>query len=230
MRVPSFQVVPSKSLADLFDRRVAAHEILGTASVEHIDPLEAECVAGAVRKRRDEFAAGRVCAREGLAQCGIQGHPLLKNESRDPAWPPGIAGSITHTDGFCGAVVCTHRTYRGLGIDVECAGRVTKDLESKICVEEERQWLDREAEDRRALMATLVFSAKEAFFKCQFALTSQWIDFSMVTITVADPGASSGEFVLRPNQELEVFGSVTPPLVGRFVASDDHMMTGIAIE
>ena len=68
-------------------------------------PEEEALVAGAVTKRREEFAAGRNAARAALAGLGPPPCPLLRAGRRAPAWPQGIVGSITHCSGFCCAVV-----------------------------------------------------------------------------------------------------------------------------
>ena len=36
-----------------------------------------------------------------------------------------------------------------------------------------------------ALLAALIFSAKEAFYKAQYELTTQWLDFNDVTLDLA---------------------------------------------
>jgi hypothetical protein len=69
----------------------------------HCDELR--LMASAVPRRRAEFAAGRACARAALRRLGINGWPLLVGSKREPLWPAGVVGSITHTDGLVAAAV-----------------------------------------------------------------------------------------------------------------------------
>src|SRR5208282_5779110 len=64
-------------------------------------PEEAAYLGRSVPKRAQEFAAGRVCARRALAELGVVDFPLRVGEDREPLWPEGTVGSITHTTGFC---------------------------------------------------------------------------------------------------------------------------------
>src|SRR3569623_1114660 len=74
-----------------------------------IHPDEAQQVAGAVAKRRVEFAAGRACARRALTRLGIRDFVLKNGAARAPRWPRGVVGSISHAGaipgGRCGVVV-----------------------------------------------------------------------------------------------------------------------------
>jgi 4'-phosphopantetheinyl transferase EntD len=42
-----------------------------------------------------------------------------------------------------------------------------------------------EPEERRPELATKFFCAKEAFYKCQYPVTGQWLDFHEVAVTIA---------------------------------------------
>ena len=75
-------------------------------------PGEAVYVAKAVPKRINEFAAGRACARRALATFGMPGAVLLAAPDRQPLWPTGFVGSITHTAGFCAAAVAPRSRWR----------------------------------------------------------------------------------------------------------------------
>ena len=51
----------------------------------------------AVQKRKAEFLAGRYCARAALAQLdGSLAVNIGIGANREPLWPPGFVGSITH--------------------------------------------------------------------------------------------------------------------------------------
>ena len=70
------------------------------------DVLEAErpIVKKAVEKRRREFSAGRTCARQALRELGCADAPIVHNQNGAPLWPPGIVGSITHSNTYAAAV------------------------------------------------------------------------------------------------------------------------------
>src|SRR5690242_4153856 len=68
-------------------------------------PAEAAQIQGAVEARRREFATGRHCARQALAALGVPATPLLSGGHREPLWPAGVVGSITHCTGYRAAAV-----------------------------------------------------------------------------------------------------------------------------
>src|SRR5437763_335927 len=98
----------------LFDGFVVTAQAVPTALDGQLYPEERACIARAVPKRRAEFATGRVCARQALERLGVAVGPLLPHPDRSPAWPPGIVGSISHTDGYCAVAVA--EATRALGI------------------------------------------------------------------------------------------------------------------
>ena len=168
-------------------------------AVEWGDPREPSCplfpeelplVASAVEKRRLEFARGRQCARAALRRLGLEARPLLTGTQREPLWPTGIVGSITHTTALCVAAVAWQRSYAGVGIDVEPAAPLLLAVAERIATEAEMSALDSMPP---LLAARLIFSAKEAFYKCQFYRTRQFLGFFDVAIALE----SRGEFSAR---------------------------------
>jgi len=180
------------------DVAVVATEI---GDVTHeLMPEEAEHVARAVPKRLREFARGRVSARQLLGELGVPSAGLLVGPKREPLWPESVVGSITHDDTLCVVAVARREHYAGLGIDVE----PDEPLEPEVAA---RIWSPAEAEDaaRRAdmtpvLAARLVFSAKEAFYKCQFPLTRTFLGFKDVCVTLGE-----GTFEARLERTVEAF-------------------------
>ena len=153
-------------------------------------PEELELVASAVDKRRLEFGRGRQCARAALRRLGLADGPLLAGEQREPLWPTGVVGSITHTDGLCGAVVAWRHSYAGVGIDVESAAPLLPAVAKRIASDAEMNALDSLPP---LLAARLVFSAKEAFYKCQFYRTRKYLGFFDVALELE----SHGDFAVR---------------------------------
>lgn len=153
---------------------------------------EAELVASAVEKRRLEFARGRHCARAALRRLGLADQPLLSGSQREPLWPTGVVGSITHTAGMCGAVVGWQSRYSGVGIDIEPAAPLERAVAERIASEAEMRSLDALPP---LLAARLIFSAKEAFYKCQFSVTRQFLGFSEVSVALEPQGEFSLELL-----------------------------------
>jgi enterobactin synthetase component D / holo-[acyl-carrier protein] synthase len=157
-------------------------------------PEELRLVASAVDKRRLEFARGRQCARAALRRLGLSDSPLLSGAQREPLWPAGVVGSITHTQGLCLAAVAWQSSYAGVGIDVEPALALEPALAQRIASEREMSAL---AAMPPLLAARLVFSAKEAFYKCQFYRTRQFLDFFDVSIELEPEGEFSARLLVE---------------------------------
>ncbi|MGP6156222.1 MAG: 4'-phosphopantetheinyl transferase family protein [Vulcanimicrobiaceae bacterium] len=220
---------PSSLAGELFAFGVAAAELRegGDASLL-LEAERAEC-ASAVPKRVAEFAAGRLCARRALSALGLEGVAVGRNADRSPAWPFGFTGSITHTLGFCAAAVARSSDCEALGIDAEIVGRVTPEVWPYVFTLAELALVDALPVRQGAALATLIFSAKEAFYKCQHALTGEWLEFGDVTLELAGPGETAGEFEVRPLRSLASPLLAGHALRGRFRFSGELVVTGIAI-
>ncbi|HEX6272635.1 MAG TPA: 4'-phosphopantetheinyl transferase superfamily protein, partial [Polyangiaceae bacterium] len=150
------------------------------APAKPLFPEEEALVARAVEKRRLEFAKGRECARSALASFGLGDAPLLAGETREPLWPADVVGSITHTRGLCAAAVARSARYRGIGIDAEPAEPLDDDLARRVCADEEAALSSSGLE--RGVVFRLVFSAKEAVYKCVFPITRRFLGFDDVHV------------------------------------------------
>jgi enterobactin synthetase component D len=217
----------------LFPRFVAQHTI-GFDEADAADrdallasvPLPAE-LAGAVAKRQLEFVAGRYCARLALARCSSAdaGALIGSGPNREPRWPVGIVGAITHTQGYASVAVARSSQASGIGLDAEVW--IDADTAARIgSLVAHRAELDAAVaalgwSPARAL--ALLFSAKESVFKCLFPRVGHYFDFLDATVTVADP--ARGEL----SAELQV--TLTPALraghvvAGRFDHDDRRVYT-----
>jgi len=178
-------------LAQLFSPGVAAAELRADGDAALLHPDESTGTIGFAPKRVAEFAAGRLCARRALADLGIFDFPIAIGPDRSPRWPPGICGSISHTQGYCCAVAAPRHVVTGIGIDVEIIGRVDSELDALIFTRAEAEFLASLERHARTCAATVIFSAKEAFYKCQYPITQRWLDFTAVTIELV-PARVSG--------------------------------------
>ena len=192
-------------------------------------PSEAAFVMNARPKRIHEFAAGRWCARSALAQLGQPHVALHPAGDRQPSWPPGYVGSITHTTGFCAAAVARRSQIQAIGLDSELVGAPSADIWATICRDEELAWVTSLPETARPAAVTLLFSAKEAFYKCQYPLVAEWLDFHDLAVQVRDFGPALGTFAVRGCRELQFHRRVELPIDGRYVFHEDFVSAGIAV-
>jgi len=219
----------SARLGSLFPPGTVAAELRGPGDPELLLPAEALHVGRAVPKRVREFAAGRLCARRALAEFGILDFPIQVADDRQPIWPESMAGSITHTAGYGAAVVAERRTVAALGLDSEVMGDVTAKLWPSICVPLETAWIESLPTTERAAAVSLVFSAKEAFYKCQYALVRERLNFHDVRVEVAAWGALSGGYRIHPIRPIALRTRTMLPVEGRFLFHDELVTTGLAL-
>ncbi len=219
----------------LFDGDVLLAEADPATYRTELHPDEQAQIAPAVEKRQREYATGRGLARSMLAAHGHPTHALLNDSDRVPAWPEGWLGSISHTRGYCGVALAHAHSHRGLGLDVEQAEPLEAKLFRSILRDEELAELvalpDREA----GLRAKLAFSAKEAAYKAQYALSRAYLGFSAMRIELderlgSDP-ASQGvaEFravFAKPAADVFAPGDV---LHGRFRFAEGLVLCGVEI-
>ena len=149
-------------------------------------------LTSAVAHRRTQFLAGRYCSAEAISRlCGGPADLSIPRDDRGaPVWPASLTGSITHTRDFAWAAVTPRTAFRSVGIDTEEV--VAADLGSRIAnvvlTATERSAPDHM--DERTWI-TLVFSAKEALFKCLYALVRRHIDYSAAAIEASPSGRLS---------------------------------------
>jgi 4'-phosphopantetheinyl transferase EntD len=189
------------------------------AEQEPVDPEEAALVQRAAAKRRSEFLSGRGCARGALRALGYADAALLIGANRAPLWPEGAIGSITHCDGFSGAVAARRSDFSGLGFDAEVDAVVTDEVLSRICT-------PREAAEPRHLASgahwpTLAFSIKESVYKCLNPLWGVFIGFMQAEVHL-DAGA------LRFECEVTREDGSTPTLVSGSYAFDGTHVFSLA--
>ena len=138
------------------------------------------------QKRLADFSTGRYCAIKALEQLGIQDAIIPIGEDREPIWPEGIVGSISHCDSLTGAIVAKSSDHISLGLDIEEIGRVTPDLWDLVFTENEKNYLFRLSDEDILVQSTAIFSIKEAFYKFQHPLTKTFLDF--LDVEVVMPG------------------------------------------
>jgi 4'-phosphopantetheinyl transferase EntD len=219
----------SARLGRLFPDGTSCAELYGTGDPATLHPVEAAYCSGFAAKRVAEFAAGRLCARRALAELGYADFVLLAKSDRSPRWPAGVVGSITHTDGYCGAVVADGNRFQGLGLDAEIVGGVTAELWAELFTAGDVAQLAAAPAALRDRLATIMFSAKEAFYKCQFASTEEWVEFTDVCIRLDAIDALTGTFTILPARRVPSIETLLP-VAGSFEVDGEIVKTGVAIE
>lgn len=156
-------------------------------------PLPASVQRSAL-KRRLEFCLGRLAARAALADWGLAHHVVDVGPDREPLWPEGIVGSISHVSDTAIAVAAPVQRALRVGIDIETVidRSIAATLARQVLTPEERQLLElTEFDAGFAPRLTLAFSAKESLFKALFPSVRSFFGFEAARITAWDPEQSS---------------------------------------
>jgi 4'-phosphopantetheinyl transferase EntD len=189
---PSVRRNRSPAWDGLFPAGVITVTAANLTSEPALLPEERPFVARAVPARVLEFATGRSCARAALAELGCPPVAIAVGQQREPVWPPGFIGSITHSQGHCAAAVACRQPgaahgIAGLGLDAEPAQPLSEDTRGMVCLTRELEWIEQRRQDGLP-WDRFVFSAKESVFKCLFPMERRWIDLHEVEVVLSDPG------------------------------------------
>jgi enterobactin synthetase component D len=186
-------------------------------------------LARAVRKRQAEFLAGRFCARQALAVCAPEHEAatISVGAHREPEWPHGIVGAITHTHGFASVAVARAEAARGLGLDAE---RVMPEEQAERLIEQIAAPGEVEAVARAtgwspAKTLTAIFSAKETVFKCLYPEVRRYFDFRDAWVDAFDDGRIHAHLLTTLTPALPAGHT----LAGRYELGDGSVCTAMVV-
>jgi enterobactin synthetase component D len=190
-----------------------------------------EALRNAREPRVVTFLAGRYCAEQALRAGGLTGRLTVGfGAEREPIWPDGFVGSITHTSQYAGAVVARRDSVVSIGIDTEELLSPAQALEVRQTVAPEYGRINFVGLDadggRDAHALSCLFSAKESIYKCLHPLVREFFEFSDVSVTKVDRTSGTIHTVL--NRPLGTFPRHWPIDV-RFVLTDDHVHTSAVL-
>jgi 4'-phosphopantetheinyl transferase EntD len=149
-------------------------------------PEETSFTDSFAMERLRTFSAGRFCARKAMELMGHPAMPIPMGDDRAPVWPAGITGSISHTQGLAGALICSTGHHPSIGLDIERRAAVDRSLWDILFDEQELQFIASAAVPDD--LATLFFSLKESYYKMQYPLTQRFLDFRDVRIEYGPEG------------------------------------------
>ncbi|MFD0635265.1 4'-phosphopantetheinyl transferase family protein [Catenulispora yoronensis] len=191
-------------------------------------PEEEESVARAVPKRRREYTTARACARQAMAKLGVPPVPILSGPRGEPRWPDRVVGSMTHCDGYRGAVVGWSSDVTAIGIDAEPNAPLPDQVLEAVSLEAERSWIAELTASRpETAWDRLLFSAKESVYKAWFPLTNKWLDFDNALITVDPEQGTFHARLLVPGPE--VHGGPLTAFRGRWTVAEGIVLTAIVL-
>jgi 4'-phosphopantetheinyl transferase EntD len=186
-------------------------------------PEEQDFTRHLVAKRFREFVLGRACARSALVSLGAGGKAIPTGPNREPVWPPGVVGSITHVRGLAAAVVGRQETFASLGLDIESAAPLEAELVARICRPDEISRMSPPGE--LPALAKRSFSIKESIYKCLWPLLREFLDFGDIEIVYERQAAAFTAVSHTPKCPAELIAR----LQGRFVRCGDYLAAASTI-
>lgn len=146
---------------------------------------EWQIVEHAGKKRQREFASGRHYAHQLLQKMGCGQRIIGRDEHGIPLWPGGLSGSISHTDDYCTVLLTRRDEFASVGIDLEASSRLKRSLWSRLLTENEITDLQAiEDITEQTCRAATLFSAREAFYKCDYPLHHEHIPLARVEFAI----------------------------------------------
>ncbi len=190
-------------------------------------PEEAAFIRQAVPKRQREFTAGRNCARLAMQQLGIAPVPPVRvGAQREPLFPAGLSGTLTHTHDYCAAAVLRQGEILSIGIDAEVNDPLGDDIARLVLLPAEQAMVQAVAVPGLCA-GKLVFSIKEAFYKAYFQVAGRYLDFLDACVSLAPEEGSFTLQVVRADVPAPFAGSTWR---GRYAFDAQRVYSAVAIQ
>jgi 4'-phosphopantetheinyl transferase EntD len=148
-----------------------------------------QVILKSTEKRQSEFLAGRLSAKYALKELASNGEAVFNvgiGGHRQPIWPIGYIGSISHTNDKALAIV-SNRNEDSIGIDIENIHpiNVFNDVSNHIFRSSEYELLRKHGFSSEQIFS-IIFSAKESVFKSLFGLVNIFFDFDVARLDCVD--------------------------------------------
>ena len=183
--LPQIQAPEVRSELDVWLRTVMPtieHRLVPSLPVD-----DGKSTAESARQNRQrEFELGRNCASQLLATFGSTCQVKV-NKDRSPAWPPGMVGSISHSCNWTWVAVSRETEIASIGIDTERIVCHETRCEIETQIANDREWeIVSTIGLTKEQSFSLVFSAKEAFYKCWYPLSQEFFGFDQAVVDSAN--------------------------------------------
>lgn len=219
-------VIQGGLLAELLPTWLGGAESFTDPPEAALLPDEEPLVARAVDKRRREVTTTRSCARQALAELGIDPAPIPRGERGEPVWPDGIVGSMTHCEGYRAAVAAHAANVLTVGIDAEPHQTLPDGVLDVVALPAEIEHLNKlSVVDNSVHWDRILFSCKESVYKSWFPIAREWLGFEDAELTF-DPQQRTFHARLRKLGP-EVDGAPLEEFDGRWAVRDGLTVTGI---
>lgn len=207
---------------------VAASEAFGDPPEAALLPAEEAGIRAAVDRRRREYTTVRHCARLALAELGLPPAAILPGDKREPRWPAGVVGSMTHCDGYRAAALARTGDLVSIGIDAEPHIPLPEGVLAVIARPEELPALAKlGAEFPEVHWDRLTFSAKESVYKAWFPVARCWLGFEDATLAF-DPAARTFTVELHRTGP-PVGGEPLTRMTGRWLVGNGLVVTSVTL-
>lgn len=209
-------------LEQLLPPPIAAVERFDDEQPVELFPEEEALVGNAVAKRRVEFGTARWCAREAMRLLDVAPVPILSGPKREPLWPEGLVGSLTHCAGYRAAALARKTDFQTIGIDAEPHAAAPDGVLEAIAIPAELARMPGlKADEEKICWDRLLFSAKESTYKAWYPVTRRWLGFEDADITLNADGTFHSR-ILLPDSPIAGFD-------GKWLVQGDVLVTAIAV-
>ncbi|MDX8443486.1 4'-phosphopantetheinyl transferase family protein [Mesorhizobium australafricanum] len=174
-----------------------------TGDEQYLLPAENASIATRDPRARAASGAGRRVAHELLRRLGCADPAVLRGQLGNPVWPAGIIGSIAHDDDLAVAVVARSGAVKSVGVDIEPALPLPRELEAIVATPQDRQ-----GDLEPATGSRVMFAAKEAVYKASFPLDGRVLGFEDIAVDFV-----SGEAVTSSGRRLTVRFTISPRIL-----------------
>jgi 4'-phosphopantetheinyl transferase EntD len=164
---------------------LVGHRLTLPGDEDALLPEEAPAFDRSIVAVRRASGAARLVARNLLRRLGYPEWPIKRGSVGAPIWPEGIRGSLAHDSDYAVAAICREQDFRALGIDVEPAELLPRELVDLVATPREREHLDADEFGGRML-----FVAKEAVYKAVYPLDRIFLEHHDVEIDFANRKAT----------------------------------------
>ncbi len=207
-----------------FDKQLYEDALFALHEIEYAPFLER-----AVIRRKAEFLAGRYAAQRAMKKLRIEKTTVGIGQHRNPVWPAGLIGSITHTATQAICAIVQNTDYQSIGIDLAEQISITtaNNIKDQIIQTHEINAFSHCPLSFEQLL-TLTFSAKESLFKALYPQVKAYFEFHAAEIVNVE--MKSRTFFIKLTQDLThslVKGTV---FKGTFKIQPDTVFTSILIK